>query len=375
LDNLRVYEELKSISASQEHLDAYWDIIHTDYESVWITEEHHILPRAIWPQYASLSEHKWNKKALPKHKHIEAHWHLANATMNRSMVTAYILMHGRNMGFSFSVEDSFKYSTLRSVHVDFLKERVTGEGNPMFGKYAELNPFFGKHHSPETITKILNTKNVTPKTINNISDDYISLRRSYSVRQAHSWKTDDDIIIETKNRSDSQLGREWYSDGIDIRRFREHEVPEGFYKSGMGLSDDDRIARNTKIGMAHKGQIKPWVSENINKNPEKIKKTSDKHRGMKRSLAAIENIRQSLRKYNWHTPHGVFDSELEFHRITGISTGSLRKRCINPDDIVTMRKTCKMVDIPIKEDRYAMVGKTWRELGWFTTPAIQNTKS
>jgi hypothetical protein len=39
-----------------------------------------------------------------------------------------------------------------------ISERVKGENNPMFGKFGELNPFFGKKHTKETKDKISNTK-------------------------------------------------------------------------------------------------------------------------------------------------------------------------------------------------------------------------
>lgn len=39
-----------------------------------------------------------------------------------------------------------------------MSERVKGENNPMYGKYGELNPFFGKNHSEESKEKIKNNK-------------------------------------------------------------------------------------------------------------------------------------------------------------------------------------------------------------------------
>lgn len=39
-----------------------------------------------------------------------------------------------------------------------MRQRVLGINNPMYGKYGELNPFFGKKHSDETKRKILDSR-------------------------------------------------------------------------------------------------------------------------------------------------------------------------------------------------------------------------
>jgi hypothetical protein len=48
---------------------------------------------------------------------------------------------------------------LKEIMTDEIKkkmsERVKGENNPMFGKFGDLNPFFGKHHTEESKKKIV----------------------------------------------------------------------------------------------------------------------------------------------------------------------------------------------------------------------------
>jgi hypothetical protein len=39
-----------------------------------------------------------------------------------------------------------------------MSERVKGKNNPMYGKFGELNPFFGKKHSQESIKKIIENR-------------------------------------------------------------------------------------------------------------------------------------------------------------------------------------------------------------------------
>jgi hypothetical protein len=47
-----------------------------------------------------------------------------------------------------------------------------------------------------------------------------------------------------------------------------------------------------KISESLMGESHPW-QDKINKNPEKIRKTADKHRGMKRSEETCKNISEA----------------------------------------------------------------------------------
>jgi hypothetical protein len=51
------------------------------------------------------------------------------------------------------------------------------------------------------------------------------------------------------------------------------------------------------ISLAHKGIKKPWITDKINHNPEKIRKTAEKHRGMKRSIGS--RIKMSIAKIGY----------------------------------------------------------------------------
>ena len=51
---------------------------------------------------------------------------------------------------------------LKEVMTDEVKkrmsDRVKGTNNPMYGKFGELNPFFGKSHTKETKQKIIKNR-------------------------------------------------------------------------------------------------------------------------------------------------------------------------------------------------------------------------
>jgi hypothetical protein len=42
-------------------------------------EQHHILPKSIWPEFESLDEHRWNCKSLSAADHLKAHYILFRA--------------------------------------------------------------------------------------------------------------------------------------------------------------------------------------------------------------------------------------------------------------------------------------------------------
>ena len=63
-------------------------------------------------------------------------------------------------------------------------------------------------------------------------------------------------------------------------------------RKGIAKSDEHKEAiRNSHLGRTHEWQDK------INKNPEKIRKTAEKHKGMKRSEIAKQNITNSRKKF------------------------------------------------------------------------------
>ncbi len=60
---------------------------------------------------------------------------------------------------------------------------------------------------------------------------------------------------------------------------------------GEGTSGPKSETHKQNIGKALKGRNAYWILE-TNKNPDKIKKTADKHRGMKRSEETKEKLRR-----------------------------------------------------------------------------------
>ena len=62
------------------------------------------------------------------------------------------------------------------------------------------------------------------------------------------------------------------------------------------IEANQRLERREKISKALRGRKNTW-NDKINHNPEKIRKTAEKHRGMKRSEEAKKNMSDGLKEY------------------------------------------------------------------------------
>ena len=111
--------------------------------------------------------------------------------------------------------------------------------------------------------------------------------------------------------------------------------------------------------------------DKINHDPEKIRKTVEKHTGMKRSDEAKQNMSKSGKgkrqgsengSFNGYyiTPSGKFESGSEASKVLGIKQATLHNRCkyIN-NNIIGKFSLLKCADVTEE-----MVGKTWAECGW-----------
>lgn len=129
-----------------------------------------------------------------------------------------------------------------------------------------------------------------------------------------------------------------------------------------------------KIRNAMIGRDCPWMQD-VNKDPEKIRKTAEKHTGMKRSEEACKNISESLKgkgigeenpnfKGYYLTPVGKFDSLSDAAEKLGLGTATVWQRCnkLNENKIL---KFSLGKDKNLKESD---VGKTWKEIGYGFEP-------
>lgn len=226
----------------------------------------------------------------------------------------------REILFEFNTDEEAFAKEKEIVNEDFVARRDTyntalgGHG----GKITEINPFFGKTHTQETIAKI-------------------------------------------------QESRAWYKPTQETKDLWSRQ------RKGILKSDEHK----QKIREAMTGRDCPWLQE-VNRDPEKIRKTAEKHTGMKRSEEACKNISESLKgkfkseesnsfKGYWNTPFGKFPS-LEL--AAGASNNGLiciRDRCLKNERVVTKYSVVRDKNISETD-----IGKTWKDIGWSFESVINN---
>lgn len=183
--------------------------------------------------------------------------------------------------------------------------------------FGENNGFYNKKHTQETINKIQSSRNNT-KLENNFSWCELYLVENpdkifYSYEEVYKYfninekyysmnlfKLDELInnnIIMFKSKFLLEKSKKRYIEKLqqianepEIAKQRAQQCSERF--KGIPKSEKSNIKRGKSI--------KEWIANNpdghiermnkINKNPEKIAKTAEKHRGMKRSLETKINL-------------------------------------------------------------------------------------
>jgi len=165
--------------------------------------------------------------------------------------------------------------------------------------YGENNGFYGKHHTKETLNKIQETRGTynhtddTKAILSNKSkafwDDGDNKKKMSETRMGRvvSEETKKKMSEIMTGRKMSDETKKKLSDGkIEMfKNFTKEEHDEWYKKS---ITPE----RNEKISKKMKGRKIPIdIVNKVNKNPEKIRKTAETHRGMKRSEQAKKHIK------------------------------------------------------------------------------------
>lgn len=167
---------------------------------------------------------------------------------------------------------------------------------------GNANPFFGKSHT-ETAKQRISEKN-KGKTWSDtrrkkhdewvVSEDArvlfsrISAERSGIPLTAEHRKKIKSFFTDEIKEQFSKMKREFYltDRGIEIIENLRTLAKDRF--TGVQKTEEHR----NRIATALTGKEHPW-QDSINKNPEKIKKTAEKHRGMKRSAESKQRMSQA----------------------------------------------------------------------------------
>lgn len=183
-------DELHYISISNHHFKRYEKLIkyfrdRYEFQKNLGLEKHHILPRSLFPQYEDFKTFPENKIVLPYRVHFIAHYLLQKITGDAGQAYAC-----RSFGYKIGQSRLFEAAKTFSIknHISKTEEgrkqqsaaRKKFLSDPINMKNhvetviamnkredvrlkrskalsGEKNPFFGKKHTPENLTKISNS--------------------------------------------------------------------------------------------------------------------------------------------------------------------------------------------------------------------------
>lgn len=184
--------------------------------------------------------------------------------------------------------------------------------------YGKNNPYFGKRHTPETLKKIKESREIS-----NLPTYQYLIKNIVTEKIYKGFKdiTDDLEISLPYHQLRIIIYRNCYEGIFKILDEERHNNAINFYKKYLEWQESyefRHIEAKRKMSEKRKGKKqsnthilnrvnanKKWILENpdkhiermlkINKNPEKIEKMAAKHRGMKRSKQSCINISNSLK--------------------------------------------------------------------------------
>lgn len=300
----------------------------------------------------------------------------------------------REILFEFDSQEEATTKEREIVNEEFIEREDTYNlclGGFGGGLPGELNPFWGKTHSDET-KKLLSNKftgrELTEEWKQNISKGLNESEKFqtavHSKERAQKIGKSNRTSIIHKAAMENQETRRKISEGIrNSEKFHQTMSSEAHsQKMSEILTNSEAHKKATQSEEFRKKQSelrigKPCPQNQItNRNPEKIRKTAEKHRGSKRTKEQCKNISESIRglntgdKSSWFkgyyiTPFGKFDSLKSASKSLGNSEVCIYDRCkVKNDNIVKLFS--KIKDSKITED---MIGKTWKDLGWGFEPA------
>lgn len=356
-----------------------------------IGENHHIFPKSIFGNNNILVR-------LSYKNHFKAHWYLAKIYEEEGLKREYMQM--AKAFFSFIRIQEYRkevLSTYTEIEIDELSNLVNeAKEHNRLSSIGKCNPFYGKTHSPETIAKMLENRNYiwteehrikyiefcknrtessiskhwyyNPETFENIrvSQNFIDSGELDNTYIAGRYTPEYERLTRSMKAKEftSNFSFEWVKRGADSPLYNtkhifnpntgvrqrissENNLPDGFIYS-LGMSEEGK--QSIRDGAKKKiGKPAPWVANITNKDPIKIKKTADKHRGMKRSEESKQLMK--IKRFEYFNTGGTVSNSgqkkifnMETRKVSYISTDLIENYLkLNPE--YTIEKLIKVSDL------------------------------
>lgn len=198
MPSIDIYSVFSKYPHNTHYLNRYLNFVLSFSEKIYddsvYTEQHHICPRSLFPEYKSFSLNEWNKVILPSRAHFIAHWMLSKVFTNKNQM-ARMLKAVNRMGDISSTNYERKYY-LKSKHYA-ISAKSNSEAmkicNPMHNveikkkSMENRKKFFSTPEGIEirkqmTISRT-GVNNITPEGINRLSELWTGVSRPKTATQ------------------------------------------------------------------------------------------------------------------------------------------------------------------------------------------------
>lgn len=255
-----------------------------------------------------------------------------------------------------------------------------GNVRAMVGKH---NPFYGKKHSKDTIKRIQakRSKTINERKFLRFKGRLVLDGRYYhgiteAIRQTRLTRTN--ILLKCGDISDRvsyfiDEEKQYYAELFSVSSLlRNAEKIKTLAKlcserfKGVPKTEESNRKRSESLK-----KVPHYWQDKINKNPVKIAKTANFHRGRKRSEETRSKLSAAgkARTLNGYTPHnkltyitpkGKFPDVTTAAKANGITTNAVRLRCVYNNHVNITNNMIKN-----QPDRNEIpIGSTFHELGW-----------
>lgn len=288
-------DKLSTISLDNDAFNSYKKLIESNYQNLKQDDyqNHHILPKSIFPEYKNLSIYKCNSVYLSFKNHLEAHRLLALITNDIKMKHAYFKMSNIDKKYN----DKYALQC-KNDYVNHLKNTIPVIDKD--GNRFRVNRTDPRYISGELVGRRKNKVYVVDKNgkkffVDKNDPRYLSgelvghTKKMIAVKHSITGKTCNMSKNDPRYLSGEYVGvtkgMVQYNNGIVTKRFFPGSEDEGFI---LGQLKIERPKRNhseetkKKISKSHKG--KPKHSD------EQKKKWSEMRKGKRMYNNGVKNI-------------------------------------------------------------------------------------
>lgn len=132
-----ITQAFQALNPNLHWLDRYLAHLDNAPEPAGAGDRHHILPKALFPQFTSLRKHPWNCAFLQPADHLLAHYYLYRALPGNQLIRyAFRLMVGKH--YLDLVEQQFDEALVQEVAHEYEKVRLGRENVPSTQGWVHL---------------------------------------------------------------------------------------------------------------------------------------------------------------------------------------------------------------------------------------------